>query len=248
MYHRSHECAPGQKVNLAWDDLPPLFPEFDDPGRWLPLLQRHASLIEAAAPAVRVSSVSPADAIRRHYAESLELLRLIELDAPVSDLADVGSGGGWPGLVVAAVRPGAEVHLIEPLQKRARLLVEVSAALGLPNVHVHPQRAEEAGRGPLRDVCTVVTARAVASLSELLEYTSPLTAHGGRIVLPKGSAFEGEIASAGPAMQALGVSLSKVVPMRPDISEAVRVAMFEKQGATDARYPRRPGTPAKRPL
>ncbi|MEO9254904.1 MAG: 16S rRNA (guanine(527)-N(7))-methyltransferase RsmG, partial [Tepidiformaceae bacterium] len=155
----------------------------------MPLLQRHAVLIEEASPRIRVSSVSPEEAIRRHYAESLELLRIMESSGPLPQLADVGSGGGYPGLVIAAVRPELEIVLIEPLQKRARLLTELATALDLRNVQVQAIRAEEAGRSALRDSCSVVAARAVANLSELLEYTAPLTADHGRIYLPKGSAF-----------------------------------------------------------
>jgi 16S rRNA (guanine527-N7)-methyltransferase len=235
-------------VNLAWNDLPRLFPEFESPARWLPLLQRHADLLANASERVRVSSVAPEETVRRHYAESLELLRIMELNGPVSKLADVGSGGGYPGLVIAAVHPDAEVHLIEPLQKRARLLTELTGELGLSHVHVHPVRAEEAGRGALRDACPAVTARAVASLAELLEYTAPLTAPAGRIYLPKGSAFEDEMNASSAALEALDVSLEGRAPMRGEISERLLVSVFEKTAPTSERYPRRPGMPAKRPL
>lgn len=172
----------------------------------------------------------------------------MESSGPLPQLADVGSGGGYPGLVIAAVRPELEIVLIEPLQKRARLLTELATALDLRNVQVQAIRAEEAGRSALRDSCSVVAARAVANLSELLEYTAPLTADHGRIYLPKGSAFGDEFTGSTAAMNALKVSFVELIPMRESVSDTLSVALFEKAGTSDARYPRRPGIPAKRPL
>lgn len=233
---------------IDWDALPGLFPCFESPGRWLPLLQRHAAMVEEAAPRVRVSSVPPAEVVRRQYAESLELLRLAELAGRADCLVDVGSGGGFPGLVVAAVRPGMTVHLVEPLQKRAAFLVDATAALGLGNVLVHAQRAEEAGRGPLRDSSPLVMARAVGGLGELLEYTAPLAAPKGLIALPKGSSLAEEVAVAGPALEALNCEVAAIHRMRLDVSETLGVVVVRKAGPTPERYPRRPGMAAKRPL
>lgn len=237
--------AAGCSLNLDWLDLPGLFPNFPDSGRWLPLLQSHAALIEEAATHTRVTSVEPGQVVQRHYAESLELLRIALESAPEPEtIVDVGSGGGYPGLVLAIIRPGSLVHLVEPLQKRARLLEELARELGLSNVRVHALRAEEAGRGPLRDSATLVTARAVAALRELLEYTAPLAATGGWLAFPKGSSHPEELAAAVAAMNELGCEHRETVPMRPEISSSVAVLTFEKSAPTPARYPRRPGMPA----
>src|SRR5687768_8961301 len=94
---------PGQ-AKLDWIDLPPNFPGFPDPERWLPMLERHFSLLSAAAPAVNTTSVAEAEAPARLYAESLETLRLASLHgdfATVERYVDVGSGGGFPGMVAA---------------------------------------------------------------------------------------------------------------------------------------------------
>lgn len=236
-------------MNLAWEALPELFPEVTDPGRWLPLLDRHAELVQAANGRVRVSSVPPEEVVRRQYAESLEVWRIIvERDGVPATLADVGSGGGFPGLVIAMVSPETAVHLIEPLQKRANFLMELAEGLGIQNVTVHRQRAEEAGRGPLRDAADAVTARAVAALRELAEYTAPLAREGGLIALPKGSAFDEELAAASGALRELRGELVAFERMRPGISTTLGVALFRKLAPTPDAYPRRPGVPAKRPL
>jgi 16S rRNA (guanine527-N7)-methyltransferase len=235
---------------MEWHELPGLFPMFGEPERWLPILERHAALIEGAAPRVRVSSVEATDAIRRHYAESLELWR-IALEGHgggIARVADVGSGGGFPGIVIAAVAPHLEVHLIEPLQKRATLLVELVEALGLEHVSVHAIRGEDAGRGPLRDACDVAIARAVGEARELVEYLAALVAPGGIALMPKGSRGADELAAADHAFVEMACTLEGVVPMREAVSETLSVAVLRKTAATPGRYPRRPGVLQKRPL
>ena len=243
---REPDFPPRQLPPLPWDALPALFPGFPAPGRWLALLRLHLSLVEAAEARVRVTAVAPGDAIRRQYAESLELLRLAgPFNGPI---CDVGSGGGYPGLVIAAVLPGVPVRLVEPLQKRARLLAEMAAAMGLENVTVHALRAEGAGRGPLRAANALVVARAVAEIRELLEYTAPLAAPGATIALPKGSRVDDEIAAAALAFQELGCAVTDRDRMRPEVNEAVTVVRLTKCGDVPGKYPRRPGIPGKRPL
>lgn len=236
----------------AWDELAELFADDAGAAAAVPRLARHWELAQGSPEAGRLTAVEGAAAVRRQYAESLELLRLsegflAEGHAAVR-YADIGSGGGWPGLVIACARPGWEVHLVEPLQKRARFLDTAARELGCGNVTVHAARAEEAGRGPLRETCALVTARAVAELRVVLEYTAPLAAVGGIIALPKGSRLEEELAAAGAAMAALGCELAGVAPMRPAVSETVRVAVFRKAAPCPAAYPRRPGVPERRPL
>jgi 16S rRNA (guanine527-N7)-methyltransferase len=235
---------------MEWDELPELFPRLDHPARWLPLLRAHLDLVIEAETHTRVTSVAHRDSIQRHYAESLETWELsvgVLGGDPVS-VVDVGSGGGYPGIVMACIAPETEFALVEPLQKRARLLEAEVEALGLKNVKVYAERAEDAGKGPLRGKGDLVIARAVASLSALLEYTSPFAKVGGSMILPKGSAFPGELEAAHQAMAILGCAHRATLSMRPQISEAVVVAHFVKTAETPAMYPRRAGTPGKSPL
>lgn len=235
---------------MNWSELPGLFPALDSPARWLPLLQRHHELITAAAAHTRVTSVAPEEAVRRQYAESLELWRIMldQFAVPPARVVDIGSGGGYPGLVLACVAPATHFDLVEPLQKRARLLRTAADELGLANVNVHPLRAEEAGRGPLRESADAVTARAVAELRELIEYAAPFGAPGALLVFAKGSALEDELAAATNAVHELAVEWVATTPMRRAVSEQVRIATFRRRGALSERYPRRPGVPSKRPL
>lgn len=237
---------------MDWEALGGLFGETAAGEGWLERLRRHWALTRERPEAGRLTAVEDEEeAVRRHYAESLELVRLAE-EAGIGRAGvrygDVGTGGGWPGLAVACVRPGWEVHLVEPLGKRAAFLAGAAAELGLANVTVHCVRAEEAGRGPLRGACDLVTARAVAELRVLLEYTAPLARVGGLVLLPKGSRLEDELSAAEAALEALGCRVEGIVPMRREVSGEVRVVAVRKLGETPAGYPRRPGVAERRPL
>ena len=117
-------------------------------------------------------------------------------------VADVGSGAGLPGVVWSLVRPDLHLTLIEPLLRRATFLGEVIDELGLGDrVHVQRSRAEQAdGRHD------VVTARAVARLPQLLQWTLPLAQDGGWVIALKGSSAPVEVEEARPLLAALGGS------------------------------------------
>jgi len=127
----------------------------------------------------------------RHVADSLQLLALAP-DARV--WLDLGSGGGFPGLVIAcalADQPGRAVHLVESNGKKAAFLRQVIRALSLP-AEVHEQRIES-----LNDIAAdVITARAVAPLAKLLGYVAPLLKTGGKALLLKGQDVERELTDA----------------------------------------------------
>jgi 16S rRNA (guanine527-N7)-methyltransferase len=127
---------------------------------------------------------------RRHFVDSAQLLWI---NPSVLVWADLGSGAGLPGLVLAILvkgRPGARVHLIESMTKRCRFLVEVAEALDLPAV-VHNARAES-----LDLKVEMVTARACAPLDRLLTYAQPYLTRGARGLFLKGAEVDGEIAEA----------------------------------------------------
>ncbi len=108
-------------------------------------------------------------------------------------VADVGSGAGLPGLVLAMIRPDCDFVLIEALERRARWLHEQVTALGLTNVDVFTGRAEEY---PAKRSFDVVTARAVKSLKGLIPWVEPLVVNGGRVLLLKGQRVDDEISEA----------------------------------------------------
>lgn len=116
-------------------------------------------------------------------------------------VADIGSGAGLPGLVLAIARPDLQITLIEPLLRRTIFLEEVAEDLGLENVSVLRGRAD-AFHGELG--FDVVTSRAVAGLGKLLDWSMPLVVPTGALVAMKGSSIEAEIDEADPALKKWG--------------------------------------------
>jgi 16S rRNA (guanine527-N7)-methyltransferase len=112
-------------------------------------------------------------------------------------LIDIGSGAGFPGLVIAAIRPDVQCTLIEPLGRRAHWLREEADRLGLTNVEVRNERAEEAAGYVIADF---VTARAVSALKTLVPLAAPLLKQGGQLVLMKGQKVEEEVRAAAPIL------------------------------------------------
>ena len=150
----------------------------------------------------------------RHALDSAQLLRL----APEAKAwVDLGSGAGFPGLVLAAFlaeRPGASVHLVESTGKKARFLDEVIAAAGLP-AKVFNQRIEVFGAGPMR--YDVVTARALAPLNRLIGYAKPILDRGAQGLFHKGADLDAELAAATNALNG-GAS---DIPYRADVLESL---------------------------
>ena len=138
-----------------------------------------------------------------------------------ASVADLGSGAGLPGLVLAIARPDLDVTLVEPLLRRATFLAEAVDALGLSGVAVVRSRAEELDGQRRFDV---VTARAVAPLDRLLGWAMPLVAPDGVLLAMKGSAAAAEIAAAAPVLRRLRCATPEIVELTgPDGSSTATV-------------------------
>lgn len=173
----------------------------------LPLAVRYADWL-ADAGVVR-GLLGPREVPRlwdRHILNCAVLAAVIPADSAV---ADIGSGAGLPGLVLAIARPDLRMTLVEPLLRRTTFLSEVVADLGLTNVEVVRGRADALHASRVFDV---VTSRAVAPLTRLLEWSMPLVAPYGALVAMKGSSIGDEVAEAAPVLAALGCA-------PPEISE-----------------------------
>jgi len=142
-------------------------------------------------------------------------------------VADVGSGAGLPGLVLALVRPDLQITLIEPLLRRWTFLNEVSVAMGVDDrVMVMRSRAEDAVPDVLADV---VTARAVAPLERLLPWMVPLVRVGGQIVAMKGSSAAQEIEAAAGVTKTLPISAPEVVLVGSSVGHETAVVRCTRQ-------------------
>ena len=112
-------------------------------------------------------------------ADSLSGLEVEELGG-AGAIADVGSGAGFPGLVLAIALPAARVDLIESARRKCEVIERLASAAGVANARVLPVRAEEVAAGEGRGAYDAVTVRAVDSLAVLVEYAAPLLRDGGR--------------------------------------------------------------------
>jgi len=134
-----------------------------------------------------VASAPEEELWQRHVLDSWQLLPLL----PDGPLADLGSGGGLPGIVIAIGRE-QETHLVESDRRKCAFLIEASRALGLGHVRVHPVRIEAARLPPMQ----VVTARALAPLENLLPHAAQMLTPGGVAVFPKGRNAAAELTAA----------------------------------------------------
>jgi 16S rRNA (guanine527-N7)-methyltransferase len=176
-------------------------------------------------------------------------------------VVDVGSGGGMPGIPLKIARPELRVVLVEADRRKAAFLVHAAARLEL-DVEVVAERAETAGRGPLRETFDVAVCRALAPMPVLAELCLPFVRVGGRLLAMKGRLEEDdspphprppprggrELEEASAAIAALGGGPARVVPAPSAARERGVVVVVPKVAPTPDAYPRRPGLPARRPL
>ena len=177
-------------------------------GDRLQLADRYADLLRTEG--LTRGLLGPREADRlwdRHLLNCLPLETAIPQDASV---ADIGSGAGLPGLVIAIARPDLRVSLVEPLLRRATFLHEAVALLDLSNVTVLRSRAEDLPAGWVADV---VTARAVAPLDRLAGWCLPLVAPGGLLLALKGDRADAELADAEPTLRRLGARSWRVLEL-----------------------------------
>jgi 16S rRNA (guanine527-N7)-methyltransferase len=178
----------------------------------LPLAHRYAGWLAGAG--IERGLLGPREVPRLWERHLLNCAALGELVPPGSRVADIGSGAGLPGLVLAIARPDLRVTLVEPLLRRTTFLEEVVADLDLSSrVEVLRNRAEEL-HGTRR--FDVVTSRAVANLGTLLTWSLPLTEDDGMVVALKGRRAPEEIEAATKTLRRLGCAAPEVVVVEKD--------------------------------
>jgi 16S rRNA (guanine527-N7)-methyltransferase len=190
------------------------------PPHRLSMLEAYAELL--ATEGVTRGLIGPREAPRlwdRHLVNCGLLAPLIPED---SSVADLGSGAGLPGIVLAIARPDLRVTLVEPMARRVAFLEEVQTRLGLDSVEIVRARAEQWPDPPRFDV---VTARALAALPALLAWAMPLVAEGGVVLAMKGSSAGEEIKTAASELRKWGAEAEVVTSSVPgsSVTTVVRV-------------------------
>jgi 16S rRNA (guanine527-N7)-methyltransferase len=200
----------------------------------------------AAEPTAITSVRDPAQGVETHVADSLVALEIPAV-REARAIADLGSGGGLPGLPLAVALPSATVRLVESASRKCAFLEVVADRLGATNVEVVRARAEAWPEGLRRH--DLVTARALAPMNVLLEYAAPLLSPAGSLVAWKGPSGGEEEPDGAAAAGVLGMSRPVGTPVEPFHGARGRMLyLSSKVAETPERFPRRAGMARKRPL
>ena len=187
------------------------------------------------------------DIILKHFIDSLTILEYIP---EKSNVIDVGTGAGFPGIPLKIVREDINMTLMDSLNKRITFLNEIINKLGLKKINAIHSRAEELAKMPEhREKYDIAVSRAVANLSPLSEYMIPFVKVGGKCICMKGSNIEEELKTAKNAIKELGGEVEKVINFKlPDSDNERNIIIIKKVRNTKSKYPRKAGMPSKEPL
>lgn len=189
------------------------------------------------------------DVLEKHFLDSIAVGRYVDLSKDLS-VIDLGTGAGFPGMPLKILFPNLKITLADSLNKRILFLEEVIDALGLEGVTTVHGRAEDlAANRAYREQYDLCVSRAVANLSTLSEYCLPFVKLGGTFISYKSGAIEEELSAAKKAVFLLGGQIKEVIPFQLDGTDISRsFVMIGKEKKTPKAYPRKSGTPSKKPL
>jgi 16S rRNA (guanine527-N7)-methyltransferase len=216
--------------------------------RILAVIDGHVRLLLAWTTSVNLTAIrDPEGAARLHVLDSLAAVALIRARGARA-LLDIGSGGGFPGLPLAAAVPVDRALLVDSVGKKVAFLEAAIAATGLDGIAAGKARAESLARDAVhRGAWPVVTARAVAALAELVELALPLVAPGGVLIAWKREPLAAELQAAAPALAALRAGPVEVVSVPVEGLQGHRLVVVPRAGDIDSRFPRDPAERRRRP-
>lgn len=184
--------------------------------------------------------------VEKHIVDSLTMLEFIPDGAKV---IDIGSGAGFPGLILAIARHDASFTLVDSIGKKCDFLRNTAEKLGLKNVQVLCDRAENLGVNKgYRENFDIATARGVINMACLAEYLLPLTAVGGKVIAMKGKNHAAELKEGENAIRLCGGKYSQTKEYQLSQGEERALIVIAKTGTCNKKYPRGVGQVAKSPL
>ncbi|WP_294667577.1 16S rRNA (guanine(527)-N(7))-methyltransferase RsmG [uncultured Fusobacterium sp.] len=184
--------------------------------------------------------------IEKHFLDSLLLQNLIKNGSKKA--IDIGTGAGFPGMVLAIFNPSIEFTLMDSIGKKTKFLELVKENLGLENVNVVTSRAEDYITAENRETYDLGLCRGVSKLSTILEYIVPFLKVNGEFLSQKMEGT-GEEVEAESALNILQSKIIEIYNLQLPYSKDSRVIIkIEKTASNDKKYPRRAGIPLKRPL
>lgn len=189
------------------------------------------------------------EVITKHFLDCITINKAIDMSKQKT-VIDIGTGAGFPGLVIKIAFPHLKVTLVDSLKKRLTFLEEVISQIGLKEVICVHSRAEDLGKNKsYREGFDICASRAVANLAVLSEYTLPFVKINGYLIALKGQKIEEEIEQGEKAVAILGGELETVVDATVPFTDLQhKIAKIKKVRQTAAKYPRKAGEPTKSPL
>lgn len=212
-------------------------------------LEKYAEMMLRYNEVMNLTAITEPDEIReKHFLDSITLLLSEKLEENCT-LIDIGAGAGFPSIPVKLVREDIKLTMLDSLSKRIGFLNDVIKEIGINDAHAIHSRAEDAGKDKaLREKFDVATARAVADMAVLAEYALPFVKVGGYFVAMKGTAPREELESAKKAIREMGGEMESVKEVVLPSGIKHSLAIVRKVVETPSKYPRKAGTPSKKPI
>lgn len=216
----------------------------------LELLNRYYEMLIDTNKVMNLTTITEySEVVIKHFADSAAIGCITDMNGNI-DLIDVGTGAGFPGIVLKIVYPQLSVVLLDSLNKRVNFLKNVITELGLTGISAIHGRAENIARNKdYREKFDLCVSRAVANMSSLSEYCLPFVKVGGRFIPYKADGCDEEVKTASKAVNILGGKIRKIESyVIPDTDICRKFVVIDKLRNTSAKYPRKAGLPTKEPL
>lgn len=211
--------------------------------------ETYAALLEEWNSRYSLTAIrDPQDVRIKHFLDSLSCLTVMQ--GEIGRVIDVGTGAGFPGLVLKIARPEIHLTLVESVAKKTRFCAHVVETLGLKDIKIVTDRAEVLGQDrAYREQYDWAVARALAGMPVLAEYLLPLVKVGGRMLAQKALSAREELRQAASALKILGGQKEAEQEIRlPGVPDPHLLFVIKKVRPTPMEYPRRVGVPSKNPL
>lgn len=216
----------------------------------LELLNRYYEMLIDTNKIMNLTTITEySEVVIKHFADSAAIGCITDMNGNI-DVIDVGTGAGFPGIVLKIVYPQLSVVLLDSLNKRVNFLKNVITELGLTGISAIHGRAEDIARNKdYREKFDLCVSRAVANMSSLSEYCLPFVKVGGRFIPYKADGCDEEVKTASKAVNILGGKIRKIESyVIPDTDICRKFVVIDKLRNTSAKYPRKAGLPTKEPL
>lgn len=232
------------KTKLLEENIPVSDEKLEQFHKYLKLLQEWNQKINLT------TIVEDEEVYLKHFFDSLTLAFYVNFEDREFTLCDVGSGAGFPSIPLKIIYPNIQITIVDSLKKRIGFLEKVVEELELDGVYLYHDRAETFGQDKkFRNQFDFTTARAVANMSVLTEFCMPLTKKNGTFIAMKAQTAEEELVQAGKAIATLGGKIRENIHFElPEGAGDRHIILIDKKKETPNKYPRKPGTPAKKPL